>query len=403
MHSSIVAHAARGFAALALIGSAANAQSGRSLQVTVRVLDEVGIVAGADVSVVVGLNDARVSGVTDEHGGLTVRMPAANADAEYQVVVRKIGYERADRFFRAKGDTMSFDVVIHRVQELTPVVVTAEQDLKRKSYHIGEEEIANSTATLIDATDILAKLRPDMICGRSCRPMASIAATTQTAVRKCPGLAFSQPTTCPVDNTPPSYTTNIWVNGRRIRIAVPDAMALARQHGVLAGLSIASMGVLSEIKPEHIAEMTYLDEWDTSVDKLGAQGGLFIVLKPGIDYQEGKGSFVTDVEPKPAAASTAGSAASPPAYRLRLLGVYDSETGEPIEGAWVIDMTTGTKARSSSTGTVTLAFLPEGGSPVRIVKEGYEDLSLAVEISPEHLAPLTLVMVKHTKPPLPPR
>ena len=48
------------------------------------------------------------------------------------------------------------------------------------------------------------------------------------------------------------------------------------------------MGVLSEIKPEHIAEMTYLDEWDTSIDKLGAQGGLFVVLKPGIGYEPGK-------------------------------------------------------------------------------------------------------------------
>jgi len=396
-----MAHAALGLAILGLIGSAAGAQTRAPLQVTVRVHDDVGVVRGADVSVVIGLNDARVSGVTDERGGLTVALSAPNASAEYQVVVRKIGYERADRFFRAKSDTMSFDVVIHRVQELSPIVVTAEQDLKRKSYHIGEEEIANSTATLIDATDILAKLRPDMICGRNCRPMESVAAMTRAPVRKCPGLAFSQPRSCPVDNTPPSYSTNIWVNGRRIRIAVPDAMALARQHGVLAGLSIASMGVLSEIKPEHIAEMTYLDDWDTSVDKLGAQGGLFIVLKPGIDYQEGKGSFVVETEAKPATA--VAPSVSPPAYRLRLLGVYDAESGDPIEGAWVIDLSTGTKARSSSTGTVSLAFLPEGGSPVRIVKEGYEDLSLAVEISPEHLAPITLVMVKQTKPPVPPR
>ena len=44
-----------------------------------------------------------------------------------------------------------------------------------------------------------------------------------------------QPRTCPTDDTPPSYATNVWVNGRRIRIAIPDEMALARQHGVLAG------------------------------------------------------------------------------------------------------------------------------------------------------------------------
>ncbi len=372
------------------------------MQLMVRIHDDVGVVSGADVSVVTGLKDAHVSGATDDRGGLTITLTAPDPKTEYQIVVRKIGYERADRFFRVKGDTMSFDVVIHRVQELTPVVVTAAEDIKRKSYHIGEDDIANSTAVLLDATDILAKLRPDMICGRSCRPMESVAAITRAPVRKCPGLAFSQPRTCPADDTPPSYATNIWVNGRRIRIAVPDAMAIARQHGMLAGLSIGSMGVLSEIKPEHIAEMTYLDEWDTTVDKVGAQGGLFIVLKPGIDYQEGRGSFVVDADAKPAKSNAVEASTSPPAYRLRLLGVYDSETGDPIEGAWVVDMSTGTKARSSSTGTVSLAFLPEGGSPVRIVKEGYEDLSLAVEISAEHLAPLTLVLVKQTRPP-PPR
>jgi hypothetical protein len=52
---------------------------------------------------------------------------------------------------------------------------------------------------------------------------------------------------------------------------------------------------------------------------------------------------------------------------------------------------------------VSLAFLSEGGTPVRVVKEGYEDLSIGVEISSEHVHPITLVMVKQVKPPAPPR
>jgi len=88
-----------------------------------------------------------------------------------------------------------------------------------------------------------------------------------------------------------------------------------------------------------------------------------------------------------------------PRYRYRLLGVFDRDTGEPIEGAFVIDMTTGTRARTTSTGTVSLVFLPEGGTPVRIVKDGYDDLNVAVEISSDQTNPVTLVMTKHAKPP----
>jgi hypothetical protein len=349
------------------------------------------------VSIVLGLNEARANGVTDGRGRITLTLPNPNATADYQLVVRKIGYERTDRFFRVTADSMTVEIAMRRVTELAPVVVTADQDLKRKSYHVGADDIASSTEVLLDATDILAKMRPDMICGRNCSPTASIAATTRNPVRKCPTLTFIQPqrTRCPESTEPPSYATNVWVNGRRIRLAIPDAMAVARQHGVLAGLSPASMTVLSEIKPEHIAEMTYIDDWDTTINMIGAQGGLFVVLKAGVVYQPGKPSYVL-AQPEPAKAATT---AQLPPYRLRLLGVFDRNTGDPVEGAWVIDMTTGTRARTTSTGTVSLAFLAEGGTPVRISRAGYEDLDIAVEISSEHIDPLTLIMVPVTKPP----
>jgi hypothetical protein len=309
-------------------------------------------------------------------------------------VVRKIGFERAERFFRITRDSVALDIVIRRVaQELNPVVVTAEQDLKRKSYHIDAEVIANSDRVLIDATDILTKLRPDMICGRSCSPLGTVAATTRNPVRKCPGLALSQPRTCPVDDTPPSLATNVWVNGRWIRTILPNEMAVARRTGMLSGLSAGSITVLSEIKPEHIAEMTYLDEFDNTVGKIGSQGALFIVLKPGVTYEPGKVSYVSADNAAPST-SLPAPVASLPAYRFRLLGVFDRDTGEPIDSAYVIDMTTGTKARTTATGTVSLVFLPEGTSPVRITKPGYDDLSLAVEISAEAINPLTLLMVR---------
>jgi hypothetical protein len=384
-------------ATLIAVGSHhARAQTPRSVRVDVSVRDTSGRpIGGAEVAVVRGLNDARASGQTDDRGRLSlVAGQVVAAQDDYHLVVRKIGFERTERFFHPTRDTLGFDIVIQRVaQELSPVVVTAEQDLKRKSYHIDADAIANSDRTLIDATDILTKLRPDMICGRSCSPLGAVAATTRTAARKCPMLALQQKSVCPVDNTPPSVATNVWVNGRWIRSIIPSEMAMARRTGMLAGLLPGSLTVLSEIKPEHIAEMTYLDEFDNTVGKVGSQSALFIVLKNGINYEPGKESYVVDE----AIATPAPAPTALPAYRYRLLGVYDDSTGDPIEGAYVIDMTSGTKARTTATGTVSLGFLSEGTSPVRITKAGYEDLTLAVEISAEAKLPLTLVMVRRPK------
>lgn len=152
-----------------------------------------------------------------------------------------------------------------------------------------------------------------------------------------------------------------------------------------------TMTVLSEIKPEHIEEITYLDSTDNTVGTIGSNDALFIVLKRGVAYQPGKPSYVVaDAAPTPSP-----TAASLPAYRYRLLGVFDRDTGEPIEGAEVTDMASGTHAATSETGTVSLIFLPEGGSPVRITKPGYDELTIAVDISASSNVPITLLMSKH--------
>jgi hypothetical protein len=90
------------------------------------------------------------------------------------------------------------------------------------------------------------------------------------------------------------------------------------------------------------------------------------------------------------AAGTLG--AQTPSYRHRLLGVFDASTGEPIEGAEVSDALEKTTALTTKTGTVTLAFLPEGGSLVQIRKVGYAPQTMMIAISPADTVPLTVLL-----------
>ena len=407
----------RGFASpgrLALLAIATGAQAVLSQQpvrpplvIEVRVVDTAGLpVDGADVGVIRGIADSRASGSTDARGHVSLTVSAAEGD--YQLVVRKIGFLRSDRFFHAGTVALAFDIRMQRaVQTLAPVRVTERENVKRKSYFIDADEIAKHADELIDATDILKKLRPDMICGRSCFPLQAAAATARTPVRKCPGLALSQRRVCPVDNTPPSLSTNVWVNGVLIRMVVPDAVCQVGRRGILAGLSAGTMQVLCEIQPEHIEQITYADEFDTSVGKNHSDSAIFIVLKTGVAYEPGAKSYVVDgMAPKknaPVARAQVGDSsrvaldsttAKLPSYRYRLLGVFDEETGDAIQDARVIDSNTGTYMNSSPTGTVSLFYLSEGRSLVRITKDGYTDLTVTVEIGPTVTEPLTLTMKK---------
>ncbi len=88
---------------------------------------------------------------------------------------------------------------------------------------------------------------------------------------------------------------------------------------------------------------------------------------------------------------TAQTEAVPP-YRLRLLGVFDEQTGNPIDGAKVSDVLGRTSTVTGKTGVVSLVFLPEGMSLVRLRKLGYEPQTLLVNISPSDTTPLTLTM-----------
>lgn len=82
-----------------------------------------------------------------------------------------------------------------------------------------------------------------------------------------------------------------------------------------------------------------------------------------------------------------------PAFRHRVLGVFNAETGAPIETALVSDIVGGAAAYTSNTGTMSLAFLPEGASVIRVQKIGFQPLMQAVEITPRDTLPLTVILV----------
>jgi hypothetical protein len=84
-----------------------------------------------------------------------------------------------------------------------------------------------------------------------------------------------------------------------------------------------------------------------------------------------------------------------PAYRNRLLAVYDDQ-GDPVEGVEIVDLQSGIKAVTTKTGTVTLSYLPDGGSLIRTRKLGWESHTRFVAISDVDTLPVMIVLQRAT-------
>ena len=81
----------------------------------------------------------------------------------------------------------------------------------------------------------------------------------------------------------------------------------------------------------------------------------------------------------------------------RVLGVFDEDTGQPVDGVRVTDIVTGTFATTTNTGTVALNFLADSGSLVRVQKIGYQSQTMVVAVSPADTSPITLVLKRITE------
>ena len=77
----------------------------------------------------------------------------------------------------------------------------------------------------------------------------------------------------------------------------------------------------------------------------------------------------------------------------RLLGVFDDATGQPVIGAEVVDLATGTKALTSVSGAISLAFLEPGPTVLQIRKIGYKNKMLTVVVAATDTTSITLTLV----------
>lgn len=78
---------------------------------------------------------------------------------------------------------------------------------------------------------------------------------------------------------------------------------------------------------------------------------------------------------------------------VRVLGVFDDVTGQPLAGVEVVDLTTGTRAITSTTGTISLAWLGPGTTILQARKVGFRNRFVPVSTSPADTVPITLVLV----------
>lgn len=352
----------------------------QTVVVRVHVADSAGTpIAGAEVSVVHGLTRIVARGLSNASGEQSFTIPRTGAD--HELVVRKIGYRRADQFFNDSMASPAFRIVLERAPATFDTVrVVAREDPVRKSYYIDADQIEQSPRLVDNALDIVTKLRPDMIWGRAGLPdqIDMHVAMTGRQMSRSPGAFARQAAKwgyCPA-------VASVWVNGSRIRDVPIDMLAYSQLTGRGKFINATIASVLASIKPEHIAEVQY-HPCTEAVAGTPAQAtnAIFVTLKPGVGFQPGIGSYVV-------------TSAPPLRVAGPILGVYDERSGAPLSDVQVVDVASGTSALTTQTGTVTLAFMAAGQGTVRIIKPGYDTLSVPVTISPVDTTPITVVLTR---------
>jgi hypothetical protein len=261
-----------GFRIFLVIVAAAKALPAQSLSQTsvvrFHIIDEQQHpVPGALISISMRDDTIRWSAQTNDDGQQTVALPRRG---EYDYRVRRIGFAPSVGVLRLSGNgSPTVTVTLARATFQLDTVRTDARN-RLRDYRIGADEIARDHRDL-DSYDVLMHLRPQMLgdVGRLCQ-----------------------------------YTQYLWVNGRRIPLApwehvVPvqpaDGAGRATRRAPFPMSHSPPDSPLTRIKPQHIAEIWYVDCWAKSTIPGGyGNNALFVTLKAGIGFDVRKGSFVAD-------------------------------------------------------------------------------------------------------------
>jgi hypothetical protein len=224
----------------------------------------------ANVAVADSATHVLASASTGADGSATLSIP--RVVKRVTVSARRLGYRpREEQLDLRTGDTLSITLRLTAAPaSISAVVVSADQDLKRKSYFVDSAQIANSHRLILNGMDVLTKMRPDILTGRA------------------PGCGVR----------------NIFVNGARILYPPLNAVAVAHiarrgrgGGGSTVGSSLNSSEIWSVmwgIRAQDIKEMTYKDCFDTSMPDVHGSSALYIVLRPGVAYDPARGSYPVD-------------------------------------------------------------------------------------------------------------
>jgi hypothetical protein len=79
---------------------------------------------------------------------------------------------------------------------------------------------------------------------------------------------------------------------------------------------------------------------------------------------------------------------------LRIIGVYDETSGQPIPAVEISETATGTSVMTSATGAANLGFIVPKGGEIRLRKIGFEEQTMTIAMSAADTLPITVIL-KH--------
>jgi Carboxypeptidase regulatory-like domain len=268
-------------AALLSVGTTLHAQDTARAVVRVQVNDPANLpLAGVALAVLRANGEAVYSGVTDPHGRYTFRFLPDSGES-YRLVARKIGYVDTRRLLRAAaGDSVDLTLGMAKPPQMLDTVRVDARALS-SDYFLDSTSITNSKRPIFDAYDAALKLHPNMLGDR---------------LRGCGTIQY------------------VWINGVRYPADIGSFMGavvshpgpkLRRNDG--SGRPIPGSDAvphridpespLARIRPQDIASMEYRNCWDTSIPGVGSENALYVVLKPGIEFDWKRGSYPVDSLP----------------------------------------------------------------------------------------------------------